>query len=107
MMTSGIILLAVGLILFTAGGLIAMARNPKAFDDDIHASLGIPCKGLPKDAHSALDRVMLQDPKTKWFTRIGIALCLAGIAMLAWASENGQDAEAIGSLGVSHQMRKN
>lgn len=104
-MTYGVTLFAIGLFLFSIGGLIAMARNPKAFDDDIRASVDPFDKAHPKGARTALDKVMLHDSKAKWFTRVGFGLGLVGVLIFFWSSPS--DHDAIGRIGVTKQIKTN
>ena len=86
-MIHGLILFVVGLGLFTIGGFITMTRHPKLTNDKSRLMLEPVRKDIPRDADAAFDRALLSDPKAKWFTRLGLALVLSGMAVFYFSQE--------------------
>jgi hypothetical protein len=86
-MVYGLIVFCIGIIPFTIGGLIAAARHPRLFDNDNNAKLGLKVGDPPKDdKFKSYGEARFRDPVAKWFTRIGFALCLAGMAVIVISS---------------------
>ena len=77
---AGIVLFMIGLVPWTVGGFIHLARHPKSWDLFLTTQ-------LPKSsAVEAVRRSMFTDPKSRWWCLIGVTACLTGFVLLVFAS---------------------
>jgi uncharacterized membrane protein len=77
----GIGMFLVGFVMFTIGSVIAMAYNPREFNE--MNSTVFHLTGSRKDkAQNAWTKAMLTHPKSRWWIGIGFLLFLAGMAVL-------------------------
>jgi len=76
------ILFGIGLVLTTVGGFIAMIRHPAAFNNDSRAHFDPVRKDIPADAVDSWGKAQWNDPKAKWFTRIGMGCAFAALALI-------------------------
>lgn len=104
-MIYGIALFITGLVLFTIGGFITMVRNPKLLNDQTRALLDPVRSDIPKDARTAFDTAMMCDPKAKWFSRVGFALCLTGMAVIYFSSERSGNSVTTVKVNVTNQPK--
>lgn len=77
---AGIVLFMIGLVPWTVGGLIHLARHPKSWDLFLTAQ-------LPKSSEvAAVRQSMFTDPKSRWWCLVGAAACLTGFVLFVFAS---------------------
>lgn len=104
MLTFGFMLVGIGGVLNAIGGFIAMARNPSAFNNHSRAYFDPVRKGIPDDAIEAGGKAQWNDPKAKWFTRIGMILALGGVVLVYigshWSSADNQPSK----IGITRQL---
>jgi len=100
-MIYGIALFIPGLILFTIGGFIAMVRNPKLHNDEARSNFDPVRKDIPTDAGTAFSRAIMHDPKAKWFSRIGLALGVAGMALTFVSPERAANSNKVDNVGTT------
>jgi hypothetical protein len=73
---AGIVLFMVGLVLWTVGGLIYLARHPKGWN------LFLTTQSSKSSDVAALQRSMFTDPKSRWWCLSGFPTCIAGFVLL-------------------------
>lgn len=70
------LLIGMGFALFTVGGLIEIAYDPKQFDRNIEAMLRVP---------NVKQGVRMSTARVRWFCLSGLAFIAVGIASLAYS----------------------
>lgn len=100
-MIYGLTLFGIGLVIFMVAGFITMIRHPKLHNDEFRFLLDPVRKDIPPDAELAFDRMILRDPKSKWFGRIGMALIFAGMAVLYFSTNRAKNSEIDHNVGIT------
>ena len=79
-----------GVLLFTVGGFVAMVRHPRAFSDSNRYLFDPSREGVDKEAPETFSNLQMNDPKAKWFSRLGMALFLIGMMVLFFSNGFGR-----------------
>ncbi|MER9406029.1 hypothetical protein NKI36_18540 [Mesorhizobium caraganae] len=81
------VLLAVGLVLYTIGSLIYFARHPKGVDAMLQIPFYInPFRSPPASPFGDFIRGILTDQKSRWWCVVGVPIGLVGFVLLVFST---------------------